>query len=49
MSLPGPLVKDNAEIDQLLIENELNTSEFHKGHHGNSKDLQKDFFHTATI
>ena len=49
MSLPGPLVKYNAEIGQLLAENELKASEFHKRHHGDSKGLQKDFRHTPTI
>ena len=43
MNLPGPLAKDNAEIDQLVIENERKASEFHKRHYGNNKGLQKDF------
>ncbi|KAL6090311.1 hypothetical protein STEG23_009234 [Scotinomys teguina] len=38
--LPG---QGNDEIDQLLIGNVLEASEFHKKHHVNSKGLKKDF------
>ncbi|KAL6040906.1 hypothetical protein STEG23_037882 [Scotinomys teguina] len=41
--LPGPLAQGNDEIDQLLIGNVLEASEFHKKHHVNSKGLKKDF------
>ncbi|KAL6093193.1 hypothetical protein STEG23_016117 [Scotinomys teguina] len=41
--LPGLLVQGNDEIDQLLIGNVLEASEFHKKHHVNSKGLKKDF------
>lgn len=43
--LPGLIAKGNEEIDELLIGNELEASEFHKKHHVNSKGLKKDFFH----
>ncbi|KAL6038953.1 hypothetical protein STEG23_010042 [Scotinomys teguina] len=41
--LPGPPAQGNDEIDQLLIGNVLEASEFHKKHHVNSKGLKKDF------
>ncbi|KAL6038242.1 hypothetical protein STEG23_034915 [Scotinomys teguina] len=41
--LPGPLAQSNEEIDQLLIGNVLEASEFHKKHHVNSKGTKKDF------
>ena len=40
--LPGPLAQ-LYEIDQLLIGNVLEASEFHKKHHVNSKSLKKGF------
>ena len=46
MGLPGPLVQGNNEIDQLLIRNVLETSEFHKKHHINRKALKGDFSFT---
>ena len=43
MGLPGPLVQDKEETDQLLVLNVLEPSKFHKKHHTNSKGLKKDF------
>jgi hypothetical protein len=43
MDLPGPLAQGNDEIDQLLIGNVLEATEFHKEHHVNSKRLKKVF------
>ena len=43
MDLPGPLAQGNDEIDQLLIGNVLEATEFHKKHHVNSKSLKKGF------
>ena len=43
--LPGPLAQGNAEIDQLLIGSMLQTSEFHKKHHVNSKVLKSFLLH----
>ena len=43
MGLPVPLAQGNEEIDQLLIESVLKSSEFHKKHHVNSKGLKKEF------
>ena len=44
MGLPGALAQGNNEIDQLLVGNVLEASEFHKKHHVNSKGLKTDFF-----
>ena len=43
MGLPDPLAQGNDEIDQLLVVNMLEASEFHKKYHVNSKGLKKDF------
>lgn len=44
--LPGPFKKENKEINQLLIGNMLEISEFHKKHHINNRDLRKKFSNT---
>ena len=43
MGLPGSLAQGNAEINQLLIRNVLEASEFHEKHYVNSKGLKKTF------
>lgn len=45
MCLPGPLAPGNDETDQLLVGNVLETSEFPKKYHVNSKGWKKDFFY----
>lgn len=43
MCLPGLLAKSSEEIDQLLIKNVPETSEFHMKDYINSKHLRKYF------
>ena len=41
MDLLGPLAQDNDEIDELLVGNVLEDSEFPKKNHANNKRLKK--------
>jgi hypothetical protein len=43
--LPGPLAQGNDKIDQLLVDNTIETSKFHEKHHVNEKGLKKKIFH----
>lgn len=42
-ALPDPLAQGKDEIDQLLIGNVLEASNFHEKHHFNGKSLKKYF------
>ena len=43
--LPGPMVQDNKEVNQLLIGDVFKASKFHEKHHVNEKGLKKKIFH----
>lgn len=43
MGLPDPLAQGNEEINQFLIGNVLEASEFYYNHHVDSKGLKRNF------